>query len=163
MSAALLITRSFLGILSLACEFPTLLLPSLLLCSSPCPSSAFFQQDVSFRHFPGHLCCCAHHPVLLWHSFSRTSVSDASLAISAALLITMSFFGILSAGHQFQTPPLPSMLLCSSPCPSQAFFHQLMWRGQVVLLFHCCPTHRPPQLWGGGRCAAVRHPGPSHV
>jgi hypothetical protein len=122
-TATLLITLSFLCILSparefqmlpvlslLLCSSPSLrrhsfsparesqmlTLPSLLLGSSPCPSLAFFHQNVSFRRFPFHVCCSAHHHAICWHSFSPA--------------------------REFQTLPWPSLLLCSSPCPSSGFF-----------------------------------------
>jgi hypothetical protein len=131
-------------------EFLILPFLFLLLCSSPCPSSAFLLQLVSFRLFHCHF-CCAHHPVHRLRSFIRWCVSDASHAISAALLITRSFVGILSTARgfsdvppafsasllitlslvdiisiarEFQTIPLPSLLLFSSPCPSSAFYPQ---------------------------------------
>jgi hypothetical protein len=40
--------------------------------------------------------------------------------MSAALLIALSFLGILSPGPEFQTLPLPWLLLCSSRCPFSA-------------------------------------------
>jgi hypothetical protein len=121
-SAALLITLSFLSILSPDREFQMLSFPSLLLYSSPYSFVGIpFQQGVGFRRFPWHVCCFAHHPVLLRHSFPILWVSDASLAISAALLITLSILGIISPDREFQTLPLPSLLVCSSPCPSPAF------------------------------------------
>jgi hypothetical protein len=101
---------SFVGIISPVREFQTLPLSCLLLCSSPCLPSALFHQIVSFRRLSFHLSFST-------HSFHQAVSFDASLAIPAALIITLSFVGILSLEREFQTLPLPFLLLSSSPCP----------------------------------------------
>jgi hypothetical protein len=155
-SLAVLITLSSPATFPPAREFQTLPLPSLLLCSSPCPSSALFQQDVSFRRFPCRLCCSAHHPVRRQHYFTRTRVSDASFAMSAALLIALSFIGILSPAREFQRLALPSLLLCSSPSPPSARWNSFSpaHEFQMLDVGHCLG------LLGWACRISPRSPGP---